>query len=76
VKVVEHHTVAEQFEAREAAAGREVAGDRSWLIPPVAMRVSARSRNSDRPVGRRTDPTRGITAEHEGVWKILSVGIA
>jgi nitric oxide synthase oxygenase domain/subunit len=54
VKVVEHHTVAEQFEAREAAAGREVAGDRSWLIPPVAMCVSARSRNI-RSTGRPAD---------------------
>lgn len=39
VKIVDHHTVAEQFErfeAREEAAGREVAGDWSWLIPPIS----------------------------------------
>jgi len=39
VKIVDHHTVAEQFEEfekREQEAGREVAGDWSWLIPPVS----------------------------------------
>lgn len=39
VKIVDHHTVAEQFErfeAQEEAAGREGAGDWSWLIPPTS----------------------------------------
>jgi len=39
VRIVDHHTAAEQFErfeTDEAAAGREVTGDWSWLIPPVS----------------------------------------
>lgn len=39
VKIVDHHTVAEEFELfeqQEEAAGREVAGDWSWLIPPIS----------------------------------------
>ncbi|MDQ2049770.1 nitric oxide synthase oxygenase [Natronolimnohabitans sp. A-GB9] len=39
VKIVDHHTAAEQFEAferREEAAGRDVTGDRSWLLPPMS----------------------------------------
>ncbi|WIV67417.1 nitric oxide synthase oxygenase [Natrialbaceae archaeon AArc-T1-2] len=39
VKIVDHHTAAEQFEAferREAKVGREVTGDWSWLIPPMS----------------------------------------
>ncbi|EMA47161.1 nitric oxide synthase oxygenase [Halobiforma nitratireducens] len=39
VKIVDHHTAAEQFEAferREEDAGREVTGDRSWLLPPMS----------------------------------------
>ena len=39
VKIVDHHTAAEQFaafERREEDAGREVTGDRSWLLPPMS----------------------------------------
>lgn len=39
VRIVDHHTAAEQFqqfERDERAAGREVTGDRSWLLPPNA----------------------------------------
>ncbi|AFZ73990.1 nitric oxide synthase oxygenase [Natronobacterium gregoryi] len=39
VRIVDHHTAAEQFEAfeqREEQADREVTGDWSWLIPPVS----------------------------------------
>jgi len=39
VRIVDHHTAAEQFgrfEEREAEAGREVTGDWSWLIPPMS----------------------------------------
>ncbi len=39
VKIVDHHTAAEQFgafERREEAAGRDVTGDRSWLLPPMS----------------------------------------
>ncbi|SDQ88565.1 nitric oxide synthase oxygenase [Natronobacterium texcoconense] len=39
VKIVDHHTAAEQFEAferREDEADREVTGDWSWLVPPVS----------------------------------------
>lgn len=39
VPIVDHHTAAErfeQFERNEQAAGREVAGDWTWLIPPIS----------------------------------------
>jgi nitric-oxide synthase len=39
VRIVDHHTAAEQFErfeAEEHAAGREVTGEWSWLVPPHA----------------------------------------
>ena len=39
VKIVDHHTVADQFERfeqLEEAAGREVVGDWTWLIPPIS----------------------------------------
>ena len=39
VKIVDHHTAAAQFvrfQEREAAAGREVRGQWSWLIPPMS----------------------------------------
>ena len=39
VKIVDHHTAAEQFQAferREEAADRKVTGDWSWLIPPIS----------------------------------------
>jgi nitric-oxide synthase len=39
VRIVDHHTAAEQFvrfEREEEAAGRAVTGDRSWLVPPHA----------------------------------------
>ncbi|AXR80557.1 nitric oxide synthase oxygenase [Natrarchaeobaculum sulfurireducens] len=39
VQIVDHHTVTDQFaqfERNEEAAGREVTGDWSWLIPPVS----------------------------------------
>lgn len=38
VRIVDHHTVTDQFaqfERNEQAAGREITGDWSWLIPPV-----------------------------------------
>ncbi|WP_223829951.1 nitric oxide synthase oxygenase [Paenibacillus arenilitoris] len=39
VSIVDHHTAAAQFgrfEEKEAACGRQVTGDWSWLIPPVS----------------------------------------
>ena len=39
VRIVDHHSAADQFqqfEQAEAEAGREVTGDRSWLVPPSA----------------------------------------
>ncbi len=39
VKIVDHHTVRKQFkqfQMLEEQAGREVAGDWSWLIPPLS----------------------------------------
>lgn len=39
VTIVDHHTAAEQFEEfekREKEAGREVTGERSWLLPPMS----------------------------------------
>lgn len=39
VQIVDHHTVTdqfEQFERHEAQAGRDVTGDRSWLLPPMS----------------------------------------
>lgn len=39
VKTVDHHTATEQFaqfEQNEAAADRNVTGDRSWLLPPMS----------------------------------------
>jgi len=39
VQIVDHHTVTdqfEQFERHEAKAGRDVTGDRSWLLPPMS----------------------------------------
>ncbi|ARS90434.1 nitric oxide synthase oxygenase [Natrarchaeobaculum aegyptiacum] len=39
VQIVDHHTVTDQFaqfERNEEAAGRDVTGDWSWLIPPVS----------------------------------------
>ncbi len=39
VRIVDHHSAAEefaQFEALEAASGRTVTGDWSWLIPPIS----------------------------------------
>lgn len=39
VSIVDHHTAANQllkFEEREAAAGREVTGNWTWLIPPLS----------------------------------------
>ena len=39
VTIVDHHTAAEhfeRFERNERAAGREVVGDWSWLIPPIS----------------------------------------
>lgn len=39
VRIVDHHTAADQFkqfEHAEAEAGRSVTGDRSWLLPPNA----------------------------------------
>jgi nitric-oxide synthase len=39
VRIVDHHNAAEQFkrfEQEERNAGREVTGDRSWLLPPNA----------------------------------------
>lgn len=39
VRIVDHHTAAEEFqlfEEREAAAGRDVTGDWTWLIPPLS----------------------------------------
>ena len=39
IRIVDHHTAAEQFkqfEQDEAAAGRSVTGDKSWLLPPNA----------------------------------------
>lgn len=43
VKIVDHHTVSEQFEQferNEAEAGRTVTGDRSWLLPPMSSATS------------------------------------
>jgi nitric-oxide synthase len=43
VRVVDHHTAAEQFarfEDEENAAGRAVTGDRSWLLPPNASSMT------------------------------------
>ncbi|MDR9430805.1 MAG: nitric oxide synthase oxygenase [Natronomonas sp.] len=39
VKTVDHHTASEQFgqfERNEERAGRDVTGDRSWLLPPMS----------------------------------------
>ena len=39
VTLVDHHTATEQFaqfERNEERAGREVTGDRSWLLPPMS----------------------------------------
>ena len=39
VKIVDHHTATEQFaqfDRNEKAAGRDVTGDRSWLLPPMS----------------------------------------
>ena len=39
VRIVDHHTATEQFaqfERNEAAANRQVTGDRSWLLPPMS----------------------------------------
>lgn len=39
VTIIDHHTAAEQFkvfEQKESAAGRQVTGRWSWLIPPVS----------------------------------------
>jgi nitric-oxide synthase len=39
VQIVDHHTVTDQFERferNEAEAGRDVTGDRSWLLPPMS----------------------------------------
>jgi nitric-oxide synthase len=39
VQIVDHHAVTdqfEQFERNEAAAGRDVTGERSWLLPPMS----------------------------------------
>lgn len=39
VQIVDHHTVTdqfEQFEQNETEAGRDVTGDRSWLLPPMS----------------------------------------
>jgi len=39
VRIVDHHNAAKQFERfehEERAAGRQVTGDRSWLLPPTA----------------------------------------
>ncbi len=39
VQIVDHHTVTdqfEQFEQNEADAGRDVTGDRAWLLPPMS----------------------------------------
>ncbi|CAM4382711.1 nitric oxide synthase oxygenase [Paenibacillus tarimensis] len=39
VSIVDHHTAADQFvrfEEQEAALGREVSGNWSWLIPPMS----------------------------------------
>jgi len=39
VQIVDHHTVTdqfEQFERNESEAGRDVTGDRSWLLPPMS----------------------------------------
>lgn len=43
VHIVDHHTAGEQwlrFQEREAAAGREVRGNWSWLIPPLSPATS------------------------------------
>jgi len=39
VQIVDHHTVTDQFqqfERNEADAGRDVTGERSWLLPPMS----------------------------------------
>lgn len=43
VRIIDHHSVAElhvRFEEAERAAGREVSGDWSWLVPPLSGSAS------------------------------------
>ena len=53
VRIIDHHSVAElhvRFEEAERAAGREVSGDWSWLVPPLSGSASPLWGRSYHPV--------------------------
>ena len=53
VRIIDHHSVADlhvRFEEAERAAGRQVSGDWSWLVPPLSGSASPLWRRSYHPV--------------------------
>ncbi|KDE60200.1 nitric oxide synthase oxygenase [Halostagnicola sp. A56] len=77
VQIVDHHTVTDQFERfeeNEAAAGRAVTGDRSWLLPPMSPATTHVFENDydntvEKPNFFYQDPPAGLTERRESLGR-------